>query len=76
VGGDVADRRVANVVCLVAWPVLTVSALWEPADWVMTGLVVGTAVVIVGWWASRSWGQQLSLWWETVKRLRPAGRAR
>ena len=71
-----ADRRVANVSCLVAWPVLTVSALWEPADLVMAGLVAGTTVVVLAWWVSRSWGQRVSLWWEAAKSLRPPGRVR
>jgi hypothetical protein len=71
-----ADRRVVTVVGVVSWPVLVVSAMWPPADYVMTGFVLVLAVVGAVWGGLYSAGQSVVLWWETVKALRPPGGAR
>ncbi len=62
-----AERRGVNVLCLLSWPLLTVSALWAPLDYVLTGLVVVLFVLGLGWASVLWWGQSVAVWWENFK---------
>lgn len=64
-----AKRRGVTVSCLVAWPVLTVSALWPPADYVLTGLVLVLVFVGVVWSSVVWWGQSVAIWFENAKSM-------
>lgn len=70
-----ADRRVVTVVGVLSWPVLVVSAMWPPADYVMTGLALVLVVVGAVWGGLHSVGQSVALWWENVRGA-TAGRGR
>lgn len=65
--GQEPKRRGVNVLCLLSWPLLTVSAQWAPLDWVLTGLVVVLFAVGVVWVSVLWWGQSVAVWFENVK---------
>lgn len=56
-----------NITAVVAVPVLTVSAMWPPADYVLTGLVLVLVLVGMVWGGLHSAGQQAAIWWENVR---------
>jgi hypothetical protein len=62
-----AEHRAVNVLCTLAWPVLVVSAMWAPADYALTGLVLVLAVIGAVWGGLHSAGQQVAVWWENVR---------